>query len=386
MLPMEEEISRSSESPLVNEIERGRQGFNIGLSMGFPKLEDISGGILRKTITLVFAKSGVGKSTFAYYAYIYKGLCEHLDDDMIEINLFSFEIDSITVEAKLMCMYIYDKYDIRLTPRRILGMDKSYEMDDDVYSIVIDVAKKWMEKVRKKLHIFDYRMTSEGVYRECIEILKKNGTFDDPVNHKGYHPHNRQKIILSMIDHMGLLNSSGKKTKKEEIDHMSQMEVGLRNRTGMSFVNIMQINRSSSNMDRKKNGFEEPIVDDIKESGGPAEDSDTVFALYNPKEDHLSTYRNAYDVTRLGGHCISVISRKNRYGITDVADVCFFDGMTGIFQELPEPDRINYESLMVQVKGPVAKGKEGNKLAEYIKPDKEEKKDNEFNCSFKTKM
>lgn len=366
----------------------GRKGYNEGLSMGFPKLENISGGILRKTITLVFAKSGVGKSTFVYYAYIYKGLCEHLDDDLMEINLFSFEIDHVTVEAKLMCMYIYDHYDIRLSPNRILGRDKKYYMDDDVYRIVLEVAGEWIEKVRKKLHIFDSRLTPDGVYRESIKLLEKNGSFKDTVNHTGYEPKNKRKIVMGIIDHMGLLNTSQDKTRKDTIDRMSQMEVGLRNRTGISFVNIMQINRASSNMERKKNGFEEPIVDDIKESGGPGEDSDTIFALYNPKEDHVTTYRKAYDVTRLGDHCVSVISRKNRYGIANVADVCFFDGMTGVFHELPAPDRIDYSSLMSAVEGPTARIKEGNvKVWQKDNDDgtKEvhEKKITEFNCCFK---
>lgn len=56
----------------------------------------------------------------------------------------------------------------------------------------------------------------------------------------------------------------------------------------------MQVNRAGSSMDRKRLGFNEPMIDDIKESGGPSEDSEIILALYNPQSDHLSTYRE-YD-------------------------------------------------------------------------------------------
>lgn len=46
---------------LFNEIARGRQGFNHGISMGMPKLEQIIDGVCQETYTLILSNSGAGK-------------------------------------------------------------------------------------------------------------------------------------------------------------------------------------------------------------------------------------------------------------------------------------------------------------------------------------
>ena len=48
----------------TNEVDRGLKGLNKGLPMGLERLESIIGGIQRKRYDLVFAESGVGKSSF----------------------------------------------------------------------------------------------------------------------------------------------------------------------------------------------------------------------------------------------------------------------------------------------------------------------------------
>jgi replicative DNA helicase len=47
---------------LYEEINRGREGKNIGLNTGIPKLDNYIGGIQRGNYTLVFGLSGSGKS------------------------------------------------------------------------------------------------------------------------------------------------------------------------------------------------------------------------------------------------------------------------------------------------------------------------------------
>ena len=45
---------------LYEEINRGREGKNIGLNTGIPKLDNYIGGIQRGNYTLVFGLSGSG--------------------------------------------------------------------------------------------------------------------------------------------------------------------------------------------------------------------------------------------------------------------------------------------------------------------------------------
>ena len=41
------------------EVETGRLGRNHGLSIGLPKLEEITGGLTKSTFTFLFASSGI---------------------------------------------------------------------------------------------------------------------------------------------------------------------------------------------------------------------------------------------------------------------------------------------------------------------------------------
>jgi replicative DNA helicase len=43
-------------------IDRGREGKNIGLNTGSPKIDGYTGGIQRGNYTLIFGLSGSGKS------------------------------------------------------------------------------------------------------------------------------------------------------------------------------------------------------------------------------------------------------------------------------------------------------------------------------------
>ena len=47
---------------LYEAIDRGREGKNIGLKTGIPKIDSYTGGIQRGNYTLVFGLSGAGKS------------------------------------------------------------------------------------------------------------------------------------------------------------------------------------------------------------------------------------------------------------------------------------------------------------------------------------
>ena len=53
-----------------NKVNRGIKGLNKGLPMGFPKLEGYIAGIQRGRYDVVFAESGVGKSSFVWHAYV----------------------------------------------------------------------------------------------------------------------------------------------------------------------------------------------------------------------------------------------------------------------------------------------------------------------------
>ena len=81
----------------------------------------------------------------------------------------------------------------------------------------------------------------------------------------------------------------------------------------------MQQNRDSSSMERRKADLSEPTLNDLKDSGNPAQDSDITLQLYFPFREKLSTYRGfkVLGDDGIGEALRSTIITKNRYGIAN---------------------------------------------------------------------
>lgn len=322
-------------STFKNAVELGRQGYNQGLSMGLPKLEELIGGITKSTMSLVFASSGIGKSSYVLYSYVYIPLREHLEDNKIKIIFFALEMKEDFIIAKLLSTYLYDEYKVTITAKQILSMGKDYILPDDLYEYV-QKGYKWLEKVYKVLTIYEGVHNSDKLIKETMDELKKEGRFEDDI----YIPNDSEKVVLSITDHVGLIQPTNGRTKKGEIDDYANKLVVIRNKTNLSPIIVMQSNRAVANMERKKNeAFMEPMVEDIKDTATVSENSEIILAVYNPQVDKRTTYRG-YAVKEMGYRFRSIIVLKSRYGANQAADCCFFNGAVNKWQELPKPEEI----------------------------------------------
>ena len=102
------------EEQILEEVSRGRQGLNHGISIGMPKLESIMDGNTRETYTLIMSNSGSGKTSYALYCYVYRAIMEHLDDDDYKCLYISLEMNELSLYIKLLSIYIFETYGIQL--------------------------------------------------------------------------------------------------------------------------------------------------------------------------------------------------------------------------------------------------------------------------------
>ena len=317
------------------EIYQGRKGINWGYTLGLNKLEELTDGLTKSTYVLLFASSGTGKSSLALYSYVYKPLMEHLEDDKFKIIFFALEMKKNFIYAKLMSIYLHERYHLDLGMKELFSRKKNYTLSEENLKYV-EEARSWLTKVLKVLVVYDENQTADSMENIIQQELEKDGTFDDQGN---YTPNNPDKLVETIVDHAGLLRTGKGRTKKEEIDRASHMLISFRNRTNLSIVFIMQSNRSVANIDRRKLGFNEPAIEDCKETGGPSEDAEIVLTVYNPAKDKLAEYRS-YDIKQMGDSFRSIICLKSRYGDANKADCCYFNGKLNIWEEMPPPDKI----------------------------------------------
>lgn len=321
---------------LLYEIDRGRLGLNHGISMKLPKLESIIDGVTRETYTLILSNSGAGKTSFALYAYVYRPLMEHLDDDDFKVLYFSLEMGEVALYIKLLSIYIFETYGIQLSFKKILSREKEYILSDEHYDLVKQ-CMPWIDKISKKLEIYDKKVSPKKVYAILKTRLEEMGTFSESETRLLYKPNNPNLIYNIVVDHIGLVGT------KPDIDLLSSYLLFFRDKCGVSPVVIQQANREQGNIERFKQGKSAFTIHDAKDSGNTVQDCNIMIALYNPHRDGLKTYKH-YNIEYLNSYFRSIMVLKNRYGDCDVEVGVNFFGWINMFHELPKPDEIyDYE-------------------------------------------
>ena len=323
---------------IFKQIDAGRSGENHGYSMGLPKLEGIIDGVTKETYTLILSNSGAGKSSFALYAYVYKPLMEHLDDDDYKVLFFALEMSEWSLYIKLLSIYIFETYGIELSFKEILSKKKEYILSDEHYDLVQE-CRPWLEKISKKLEVYDKHVNANTVYAILKSRLEKMGKFVESETKLTYIPNNPNLIYVVVIDHIGLVRPQSGNSLKQEIDLLSSYLVTLREKCRISPVVVQQANREQGNIERFKQGKSAFTINDAKDSGNTVQDCNVMLAIYNPHRDGLKSYKN-YDIKQLESNFRSIMCLKNRFGDCDVEVGCNFFGGVNLFHELPKPDEI----------------------------------------------
>lgn len=330
---------------LIHQITLGREGKNWGYGMGLPKLETIIDGVTQNTYTLLFSGTGSGKTSLALYAYIYRPLMEHLHDENFKVTYFSLEMSSDLLFAKLLCMYIFEHYGVELSTKELLSKKKGSRLSDEHYKIVLECIP-WLHEIENIITVHDKALNAPILYATLCKELEQEGTFTETETRITYEKNNENLVHLVVIDHLSLVRRSEGRSLKEEMDMISSYLVTLRNRCKISPLVIMQANRESTSMDRRKAGLDNMQLSDIKDSGSPAQDAEIIISIFNPHRERLNNHKG-YNIGILGPVFRSITVLKNRYGESDVEVGTAFYGKCGLWRELPKADEIyDYEKYL----------------------------------------
>lgn len=323
---------------LWNQINKGKNGENVGKSTGMPKLDKIIGGIQPHRYYLVSAASSVGKTSYILYI-IYNLLKNESEDAPIYFLYFSLEIGADILLAKLMALYCAEYFGIYLTINDILSFETP--INDTAYKC-LEKAKEWINGLLQYLIIVDITVSANSVYKHTLSFAEKLGSYKQVGNSKFYIPNNPKQLIIGVLDHFSLIRCEEGRSLKAEIDLMSSYMVTLKRKLPLSWFILMQQNRESSSMERRKADLSEPGLNDLKDSGNPSQDADVVLQLFFPFREKLSTYRGfkVLGDDGIGQSLRSTIISKNRYGVANQVICNGFWGSVGWFNELPDPKTI----------------------------------------------
>ena len=78
-------------------------------------------------------------------------------------SAFSMEMNEVSLYIKLLSIYIFETYGIELSYKEILSKKHEYVLSDEHYQLVLECLP-WIEKVSKKLEIYDKALNAKKAY------------------------------------------------------------------------------------------------------------------------------------------------------------------------------------------------------------------------------
>jgi replicative DNA helicase len=340
---------------LKEEVSRGLEGRNSGIPMGFDRLNKYV-GIRKRMYFLLFGATGSGKSAFCHSSFILNPFDwwwanKYQSKIRLKFILFSMERSKVYTLAKWTSRKIFLEQGINIPIAKLLGWWET-KLTKDEHDLFL-MYEDYINELSEVCTIIEGAQNPTGVYRQIRNYAESVGKIEEVSEfERVYIPHHTNEIVIPIVDHLGLVKPEKSMNKKEAIDKTSEYFQWARDFLGYIPVGVSQVNRDLSNPIYQKMDTFEPNLDQVKESGRPAEDSDVVISLFQPSryKTNDASYNNVSKfISPEGADCFrSVKILKNTYGESDLRIGMAFHGSTGTFKELPKPkhmEEFDYESL-----------------------------------------
>jgi len=328
---------------LADEVQKGIEGKNGGIPMGFDRLNHYI-GIRKKMYNLVGGLTGSGKTSFVDDAYVLNPVDWYIankDNTDIKLTIIyrSMERSRVYKLAKWVARKIFLDHGVIIPINKLLGWTK-VKLTPEEQELFLSY-KGYIDELHKIVTIIDGPENPIGIAKDLKDHALKNGKVIqiDEYN-KRYIPNNENEVTIVVIDHIGLLKQTKElRTKKERIDKMSDDLRFVRDFYGYTPVVVQQFNRDIANPTRLKNGDVEPQLEDFKDSSQTQDDADIVLALFDPMRYKVED-PSGYNLDKLkddfgAKYFRSMRIIKNSYGEDDVRIGLGFLGQIGMFKELP---------------------------------------------------
>lgn len=342
---------------LKAEVDKGLQGKNGGIPMGFDRLNRYV-GIRKGMYYLVGGLTGSGKTSFIDDAFVLNPVDWAMSKEgiasgiKVKVWYRSMERSRTYKMAKWVSRKIFLDQGIIIPVGKLLGWTERMTKDEhDLFLYYEDYINHLSEIVT----IIDGPENPVGIAKDLKKYALERGSIEqlDEYN-KIYVPEDPNEITMVVIDHIGLLKlTATQPTKKQAIDKMSDELRYARDFYGYSPVVVSQFNRDISNPARIKNGDVEPQLEDFADSSATQNDADVVMALFDPMRYKVAD-PSGYDLDKLkdgygAKYFRSLRLIKNSYGEDDVRIGLGFLGQVGMFKELNKKKDMtdaDYESVV----------------------------------------
>tara|TARA_Y100000310_G_scaffold84285_1_gene81094 strand:+ start:20129 stop:21481 length:1353 start_codon:yes stop_codon:yes gene_type:complete len=236
------------------------------ISLGYDKLDNLTGGMTRGEITVIAGRPGHFKSTMMI------NIVRKLVRNGKKVLVFNREMSNIEMMKKIV---ILESENLSAEAMR-LGNFIERDGDD------VEKAKSKISEHYKQLIMFDNLFDIDSALREIRKI--------------------RPDVVVD--DYIGLVDVKGTEDPRHRIDTIMKEYKRACKTYGMSAILLSQLNRECENRTNKR-----PIMRDLRDSGSIEQDAEMILFMYYD-------WRYYYEDSENGEYGIEIVLGKNRYGKT----------------------------------------------------------------------
>lgn len=349
MTKFQEALNRIRNNKLLRE-----EGKQICIPYPFKRLREILPGIERGQHIGTTAGSGISKSKFTRFVFVYSvyNYIKNNPDCGIKPKIFLFLLEdpASRVINNMICHRLMEKYRIKVSLQELES--KSSVLQDHVLQ-KIEECNEYFEDFEKYVTIIDTVYNPFGLYKEVRDYLELTGKteFETVKGEEGkeekvpvkYTPNDPESHVIVICDNLSNLNPEKKhKNLKEAIDEWVDK---YSRRYLCKFFNCTVVNIQQQDLDSQKMSFSsyegKPIKSKVKPSLGSLGDSKTtvrsyhvVFGLFSPDRFEFEEDLG-YDITLLQNNYRNLSILKSNESDCGYEIGLYFDGASETFYELP---------------------------------------------------
>jgi replicative DNA helicase len=214
----------------------------VGIRTPWPSVNQVTGGWNKGELSLVAARSSMGKTSFALNALYYSAACN------ISSVFYSCEMDQESIIWRLISLLSGIAFkDLR-----------SGEMNSSERRAAVD-ALATISGI--PLRVIGSAGRTAGWITSDIERLKRKGCCE-----------------LALLDYIGLVRGgNSRENRNHELGNICRQFKVCAGQLGIPFIVLVQLNRAlESRMDKR------PMMSDMRDSGELEEHADLIMMLYRP--------------------------------------------------------------------------------------------------------
>jgi len=324
----------------------------ISIEKLFPDLYKVIPGWLKGVFHCVTAGSGVGKTKFSKYAFLFHGY-RYCKENNIPFYCLYFCLEE-SIEKfwiTIQCDLIAEKHGLTLTYYQYKGYHEGFTEE---HRKALEDVQSELDEMKKCIIPLDHVFNPTGIYQTVKKFMEKYGTRKDGVedcdafgnkwNSFEYTYHNPDTQVMVIVDHMKLLipeknQFSVVTTVHDAMSKLAEYAVKfICKKYQIIFLAVHQQEMTADGVENLRFGTPEPTLNKLGVNKLVGQEYAVVLGLFNPSRIKGSPSYD-YDLKRLGNNIRTVHILKHRDGDEGAVKAMYFNGATSKFEELPSPTK-----------------------------------------------